>query len=107
MVKFFICPAGAAPIKVQMPALSPTMEEGNIVKWLKKEGECEPVAFITITMNQCLSSNNMVHSAQVYASSVLPQMEGPSGATFRNTIRNCKLFLFLISLFHFVPFKRD
>ncbi|KTF92925.1 hypothetical protein cypCar_00018818 [Cyprinus carpio] len=29
--------AGAAPLKVQMPALSPTMEEGNIVKWLKKE----------------------------------------------------------------------
>uniref|UniRef100_A0A3Q2QHQ3 Dihydrolipoamide acetyltransferase component of pyruvate dehydrogenase complex n=1 Tax=Fundulus heteroclitus TaxID=8078 RepID=A0A3Q2QHQ3_FUNHE len=27
------------PLKVQMPALSPTMEEGNIVKWLKKEGE--------------------------------------------------------------------
>uniref|UniRef100_A0A8C4EIS0 Dihydrolipoamide acetyltransferase component of pyruvate dehydrogenase complex n=1 Tax=Dicentrarchus labrax TaxID=13489 RepID=A0A8C4EIS0_DICLA len=26
-------------IKVQMPALSPTMEEGNIIKWLKKEGE--------------------------------------------------------------------
>lgn len=22
-----------------MPALSPTMEQGNIVKWLKKEGE--------------------------------------------------------------------
>jgi len=22
-----------------MPALSPTMEEGNIVKWLKKEGK--------------------------------------------------------------------
>ncbi|XP_073687585.1 pyruvate dehydrogenase protein X component, mitochondrial isoform X2 [Garra rufa] len=30
---------GAAPLKVQMPALSPTMEEGNIVKWLKKEGD--------------------------------------------------------------------
>ncbi|CAL8260510.1 unnamed protein product [Merluccius merluccius] len=28
-----------APLKVEMPALSPTMEEGNIVKWLKKEGE--------------------------------------------------------------------
>ncbi|MEQ2223108.1 hypothetical protein ILYODFUR_033439, partial [Ilyodon furcidens] len=28
-----------SPLKVQMPALSPTMEEGNIVKWLKKEGE--------------------------------------------------------------------
>ncbi|XP_077452378.1 pyruvate dehydrogenase protein X component, mitochondrial [Stigmatopora argus] len=27
------------PLNVQMPALSPTMEEGNIVKWLKKEGE--------------------------------------------------------------------
>ncbi|XP_035251908.1 pyruvate dehydrogenase protein X component, mitochondrial [Anguilla anguilla] len=33
---------GAPPLKVQMPALSPTMEEGSIVKWLKKEGE--PVA---------------------------------------------------------------
>lgn len=30
---------GVAPLKVQMPALSPTMAEGNIVKWLKKEGE--------------------------------------------------------------------
>ncbi|XP_066524340.1 pyruvate dehydrogenase protein X component, mitochondrial [Hoplias malabaricus] len=34
---------GVAPIKVQMPALSPTMEEGNIVKWLKKEGEAVAV----------------------------------------------------------------
>ncbi|XP_026095231.1 pyruvate dehydrogenase protein X component, mitochondrial isoform X2 [Carassius auratus] len=30
---------GLAPLKVQMPALSPTMEEGNLVKWLKKEGD--------------------------------------------------------------------
>ncbi|XP_061318845.1 pyruvate dehydrogenase protein X component, mitochondrial isoform X1 [Pezoporus flaviventris] len=30
---------GIPGIKVLMPALSPTMEEGNIVKWLKKEGE--------------------------------------------------------------------
>ncbi|XP_077101681.1 pyruvate dehydrogenase protein X component, mitochondrial isoform X2 [Siphateles boraxobius] len=30
---------GVAPLKVEMPALSPTMEEGNIVKWLKKEGD--------------------------------------------------------------------
>ncbi|XP_008850590.1 pyruvate dehydrogenase protein X component, mitochondrial [Nannospalax galili] len=29
----------ADPIKVLMPSLSPTMEQGNIVKWLKKEGE--------------------------------------------------------------------
>ena len=27
------------PIKVLMPALSPTMTDGNIAKWLKKEGE--------------------------------------------------------------------
>ncbi|XP_006864953.1 PREDICTED: pyruvate dehydrogenase protein X component, mitochondrial isoform X1 [Chrysochloris asiatica] len=27
------------PIKILMPSLSPTMEEGNLVKWLKKEGE--------------------------------------------------------------------
>nr|XP_040019106.1 pyruvate dehydrogenase protein X component, mitochondrial isoform X1 [Gasterosteus aculeatus aculeatus] len=30
---------GVSPVKVEMPALSPTMEEGSIVKWLKKEGE--------------------------------------------------------------------
>jgi pyruvate dehydrogenase E1 component beta subunit len=27
------------PIEVLMPALSPTMEKGNLAKWLKKEGE--------------------------------------------------------------------
>ncbi|KAM6960980.1 pyruvate dehydrogenase protein X component, mitochondrial [Aplochiton taeniatus] len=38
---FFQSPSffGVTPLQVQMPALSPTMEEGNIVKWLKKEGE--------------------------------------------------------------------
>ncbi|XP_019407548.1 PREDICTED: pyruvate dehydrogenase protein X component, mitochondrial [Crocodylus porosus] len=30
---------GTSAVKIFMPALSPTMEEGNIVKWLKKEGE--------------------------------------------------------------------
>ncbi len=27
------------PINILMPALSPTMEQGNLVKWLKKEGD--------------------------------------------------------------------
>src|SRR6186997_2369304 len=27
------------PIEVLMPALSPTMERGNLAKWLKKEGD--------------------------------------------------------------------
>ena len=27
------------PIEVLMPALSPTMEEGNLAKWLVKEGD--------------------------------------------------------------------
>ena len=27
------------PINVTMPALSPTMEEGNLAKWLVKEGD--------------------------------------------------------------------
>lgn len=27
------------PIKITMPALSPTMTEGNLVRWLKKEGD--------------------------------------------------------------------
>ncbi|XP_048340547.1 pyruvate dehydrogenase protein X component, mitochondrial [Sphaerodactylus townsendi] len=30
---------GTPAVKILMPALSPTMEEGNIVKWLKQEGE--------------------------------------------------------------------
>jgi pyruvate dehydrogenase E2 component (dihydrolipoamide acetyltransferase) len=27
------------PIKILMPALSPTMEKGNLARWLKKEGD--------------------------------------------------------------------
>ncbi|MCY4310024.1 MAG: biotin/lipoyl-binding protein, partial [Rhodospirillaceae bacterium] len=27
------------PIKVTMPALSPTMEEGTLARWLKQEGD--------------------------------------------------------------------
>src|ERR1700737_1729211 len=27
------------PIEILMPALSPTMTEGNLVKWLKQEGD--------------------------------------------------------------------
>src|SRR5262249_60146470 len=30
---------GKIPIEVLMPALSPTMEKGNLAKWLKKEGD--------------------------------------------------------------------
>src|SRR5436190_24378681 len=32
-------PGADMPIQVLMPALSPTMEKGNLAKWLKKEGE--------------------------------------------------------------------
>lgn len=39
IVMFSFRPAGVSGLKVEMPALSPTMEEGNIVKWLKKEGK--------------------------------------------------------------------
>src|SRR6266513_1800741 len=30
---------GEMPIEILMPALSPTMTEGNVTKWLKKEGD--------------------------------------------------------------------
>src|SRR5215469_3545359 len=30
---------GDMPIQILMPALSPTMSEGNLAKWLKKEGD--------------------------------------------------------------------
>lgn len=29
----------AAPIQIKMPSLSPTMTEGTIIKWHKKEGD--------------------------------------------------------------------
>src|SRR5947209_8178624 len=29
----------AMPIEIRMPALSPTMTEGNLARWLKKEGD--------------------------------------------------------------------
>ena len=32
------------PINILMPALSPTMEKGNLAKWLKKEGEAVKAA---------------------------------------------------------------
>src|ERR1700758_123940 len=31
--------AAIMPIEILMPALSPTMTEGNLAKWLKKEGD--------------------------------------------------------------------
>ena len=38
------------PTNILMPALSPTMTEGNLAKWLKKEGESvkagDPIAEI-------------------------------------------------------------
>lgn len=53
---YCFCPVGVAPVKVQMPALSPTMEEGNIVKWLKKEGN-EICSFpYTLAWNYCSES---------------------------------------------------
>src|SRR3954469_18567299 len=32
-------PARTMPINILMPALSPTMEKGNLARWLKKEGD--------------------------------------------------------------------
>ncbi|MEK7340328.1 MAG: biotin/lipoyl-containing protein, partial [Verrucomicrobiota bacterium] len=42
------------PFTVTMPKLSPTMEEGNIVKWLRKEGTYvkEGDAFIEIATDK-------------------------------------------------------
>src|SRR5438094_10169691 len=32
-------PRSVMPVNILMPALSPTMEKGNLAKWLKKEGD--------------------------------------------------------------------
>src|SRR5690242_6888547 len=34
-----VCLELSMPINILMPALSPTMEKGNLAKWLKKEGD--------------------------------------------------------------------
>src|SRR5262252_9453715 len=34
------------PINILMPALSPTMEKGNLARWLKKEGDAVKVGDI-------------------------------------------------------------
>lgn len=41
MARGFASSGGDLPnhIKLEMPNLSPTMEKGNIAKWLKKEGD--------------------------------------------------------------------
>src|ERR1700741_1679533 len=36
--KSYLCEV-SMPINILMPALSPTMEKGNLAKWLKKEGD--------------------------------------------------------------------
>lgn len=40
MMRMFSSGANLPPhIKLEMPNLSPTMEKGNIAKWMKKEGD--------------------------------------------------------------------
>ena len=34
------------PIEILMPALSPTMTEGNLAKWIKKEGDVVKVKVV-------------------------------------------------------------
>ncbi|GAA50897.1 dihydrolipoamide dehydrogenase-binding protein of pyruvate dehydrogenase complex, partial [Clonorchis sinensis] len=34
-----ICRVSASPFQVKMPSLSPTLEDGSIAQWTKKEGD--------------------------------------------------------------------
>lgn len=79
MVHFYVCPVGVAPLQVQMPALSPTMEEGNIVKWLKKEGEWKLLALT-------FSSNHTSHSAQAHGNLHHNLFRNMSNTVFKNVI---------------------
>lgn len=45
--------AGAEPIVIRMPALSPTMEEGSIVRWGAKEGKLN---YIFVPLNPLQTS---------------------------------------------------
>ena len=50
------------PVEILMPALSPTMEEGTLSKWLKKEGDKVTSGDITLTALGVSASESHFHS---------------------------------------------
>uniref|UniRef100_A0A667I682 Pyruvate dehydrogenase complex component X n=1 Tax=Lynx canadensis TaxID=61383 RepID=A0A667I682_LYNCA len=64
------------PIKILMPSLSPTMEEGNIVKWLKKEDD------IKVSVNDFIIKAAAVTLKQMPDVNVSWDGEGPKQLPF-------------------------
>lgn len=48
-------------VKVQLPALSPTMETGTIVSWLKKEGNMDNLLYITYIKPLIILNKNILY----------------------------------------------
>ena len=59
------------PIEILMPALSPTMTEGNLARWLKKEGDKvkagDVLAHIVDPLNQRRTPVNTRTDGVIYA----------------------------------------
>ena len=49
------------PINITMPALSPTMEEGNLAKWLVKEGDKVKSGQQIAEMGSSSATRDMLH----------------------------------------------
>src|ERR1700674_689217 len=63
------------PINILMPALSPTMEKGNLAKWLKKEGD--PVKAGDIIAE--IETDKATMEVEAADEGVLAKIVGPEG----------------------------
>ena len=71
------------PINVTMPALSPTMTEGTLAKWLKAEGDSveagDVIAEITYCVIGGLKGRNLRHKRQTPRSTAATTTKITSG----------------------------
>src|SRR6476660_5927257 len=65
------------PINIFMPALSPTMEKGNLAKWLKKEGD----AIKTGDVIAEIETDKATMEYEAVDDGVLAKIVVPEGAT--------------------------
>ncbi|KAG9472518.1 hypothetical protein GDO78_019071, partial [Eleutherodactylus coqui] len=79
---------GTPSVQVCMPALSPTMEEGNIVKWLKREGERRCLSVQEGSRNVRLGSliALMVDEGQDWTQVEIPSVQSSPPSTTTTTM---------------------
>src|ERR1700680_827494 len=63
------------PVNILMPALSPTMEKGNLSKWLKKEGDRDKAGEVTAE----IEADKPTMEYESIDDGVLPKIVVPEG----------------------------